>query len=122
MKTLELRPEGPEYTVPTKEGTITVKESPWRELVEMTANAPVMNARTGEQMPFTPDIMRKRLKLLKAVEDLPEDATELELEGDEEETLVAALPGVPWGRFSQWTLDYCDAVTALSSQNGKKTD
>lgn len=120
MKTLELRPKGPKYTVPTPTGEmVTLEEPPWRKLVLQVIDAPPLDVQ-GQPMGFTPDLMRKRIRLSTVLEKLPEDATELELEDADTTELVTALSHVRWNRVSQWMLDFSDAVIAMP--NGKKKD
>lgn len=116
VKTLELRPEGPEYTIPTLEGTtVTRKEQPWSELVCNVANAPPVGP-NGQPGGFDPQLMRKRLKIIKAVDHLSNGDLALELEDADATELAAALTGVRWMRMSQWIVDFCDAVEALPKQ------
>lgn len=114
MKTLELRPEGPKYHVATESETpLTFREMPWRKLVTMALDCSPKNAQ-GQPIGFTPDLMRKRLRILEAVTALPDDAPALELEHEDAKQLAAAVLCMPWARVSQWNVDFCDAVAALA--------
>lgn len=114
VKTLELRPEGPEYSVLTSNGeTVTFKEPSWRTIIKTAADASPMNAQ-GQPIGFTPDLMRQRLRLHEIVDELPEKATEVELHPEDAKQLAAAVACMSWARPSQWILDFCDAVEALT--------
>ena len=72
--------------------------------------------RNGQGQPagFTPDLMRKRLRLTRALSEVANDTIELELEDSDAKELVAALSCVRWQRWSEWLVDFCDAVEALA--------
>lgn len=115
MKTLELRPEGPEYHLPTSNGTpVTAHEAEWRALVEVVVNSPPLTP-NGKPAGYTPKAMRKRMRLVQAVEELAADATALVLEDADATELIAALQSVRFQRASKWLEDFCDAVEAMAN-------
>lgn len=120
MKTLELRPEGPEYELPAPDGSVTLKEPHWRMLLKQLVDAPPLDAK-GQQMGFVPDLMRKRIRLSKIAAKLTDDDMKVELEDSDAQEFVNALAGVRWNRVSEWLMDFTDAVNALPKQkeNGK---
>lgn len=121
VKTLELRPEGPEYEVPTPDGPVTLKEPHWRMLLKQLVDTPPLDAQ-GRQMGFVPELMRKRIRLAKIVAKLTDDDMKVELEDSDADEFVSALAAARWNRVSEWLMDFTDAVNALpkQSENGKK--
>lgn len=107
MKKLVLKPEG------ERPG-----EAAWRDLIREVVNTPSVHPQTGAPMGFTPEEMRKRLRVLNVLEGLPAEAEALELEDADFGVVARALDDVRWLRPSQWVMDFHDAVKAVAS-NGK---
>ena len=101
--------------------TLTLAKPDWREILLAATNASPFHPPTGQPVGHDMPTHNKRLRLVRAVEALPKDATVLELEDADAEELVRAVAFMRWARVTPEIEAFGEAIEALTKKNGKAT-
>lgn len=117
MRTLLLRGDGPKTKlVLAGVGQVEAPLPGWRGwLLAILASAPV--GPQGQSQGFNKELMGRRLRCLRVLRRLPEDATEVQFEDADMKEVAAAVTGFAFPFADDWAEDFITAVQAAGSDD-----